>query len=386
MQATTSTLPARVISFPNVQPYALPAVFALSGLLMGSWASRIPALRDGLQISHTMLSFVLLCGGLGALLSYPLAARMMAALGARRTARTGAIGLCMVLPAIGMAPSVPVLMLAVLMLGVTGGCFGVGLNAVAARFEQAAGKSRMSMLHALGCAGSLGGALLGSAVAGMGILPSVHFIGVALPAAALLWSSCQMLDGDDRGEQIEKKAFALPSGPLALLGVLGFCGAMSENSIADWSGVFLKDHFGVSAGVAPLALSAFTVMMLVSRLFGDRLKERHGARRLVTMGATVSAGGLFLAVLAPNEWCALAGFACSGLGLALLFPFIFSAAGQQGAMASASVATMCHVGGLMGPPVIGTMADVLGMQVAIGFIGLLSLVIALVASRARMLA
>lgn len=377
---------ASPVALPALQRFSLPAVFALSGLIMGSWASRIPALSDGLQISHTLLSVVLLCGGLGALMSYPLAARLMSGYGARVTVRTGAMGLCAVLVAIGMAPTVPLLMLAVLMLGVTGGCFGVGLNAMAARYEKAAGGSKMSMLHALGCSGSLCGALLGSALAGSGVAPSSHFVVVAVPAAVLLWVAAQMLQGGDQREEIERKAFALPRGPLALLGLLGFCGAMSENSIADWSGVFLKDHFGASAGVAPLALSAFTVMMLLCRLCGDRLKERHGARRLVSTGATLSACGLFLAVFAPSEWFAMAGFACSGLGLALLFPFIFSAAGQQGAMASASVATMCHVGGLMGPPIVGTVADVLGLQMAIGLIGMLSIMIALVAARSRMLA
>ncbi|WP_019140197.1 MFS transporter [Noviherbaspirillum massiliense] len=360
-------------------------MFALSGLLMGSWASRIPALRDGLQISHSMLSFVLLCGGLGAVISYPLASRLMANFGGRRTTLYAGLGLSAVLPAIGLAPSVPLLMLAVLMLGVSGGCFGVGLNAVAARFEKAAGMSKMSRLHALGCVGSLGGALLGSFVAGMGIKPSMHFIAVALPVALLMWLSCQMLEADEGGEVIEKKAFALPSGPLAVLGILGFCGAMSENSIADWSGVYLKDHFNVSAGVAPLALSAFTVMMLVSRLMGDRLKEKHGARRLVSSGAVIAASGLFLAVFAPSAPLALAGFAFAGMGLSLLFPFIYSAAGREGPMATASVATVCNIGGLMGPPVIGTMADHLGIQVAIGFIGLLSVAIAFVSARANML-
>lgn len=384
MQTTTTNYSPR-LSFPDVRPLALPLVFALSGLLMGSWASRIPALRDGLQISHSMLSFVLLCGGLGGLLSYPFASHMMAKFGSRKTVFYGSMGLCMVLPAIGLAPSVPLLMLAVLMLGITGGCFGVGLNSLAAKYEKAAGKSRMSMLHALGCAGSLGGALLGSFVAGMHIKPSVHFIAVATPLALLFWFSFQMLDADDAGEVLEKKSFSLPSGPLALLGALGFCGAMSENSIADWSGVFLKDHFGVTEGIAPLALSAFTVAMLISRLMGDKMKEKHGARRLVSMGGAISACGLFLAVFSPNAYLAMAGFACAGLGLSLLFPFIFSAAGKEGAMAGASVATMCNIGGLMGPPVIGAMADHLGMQVAIGFIGLLSIVIAAVAARAGML-
>lgn len=276
-------------------------------------------------------------------------------------------------------------MTAVLMLGVTGGCFGVGLNSIAAKYEKAAGMSRMSILHASGCAGSLAGALLGSFVAGIDIKPSMHFIVVALPIALVFYVCYQLQGTDAAGEIIEKKRFSLPSGPLALLGVLGFCGAVSENSIADWSGIFLKDHFNVSAGVAPLGLSAFTVMMLVSRLVGDRLKEKHGAGRLVSAGGAVSAAGLFLAVFAPNAYLALAGFACASLGLALLGPFIFSAAGKQGAMATASLATMCNIGALMGPPIMGSMADYLGMQVVMGCIGLLSIVIAVVASRASML-
>jgi MFS family permease len=369
----------------NLQHVALPAVFALFGLLLGSWAGRIPALQEGLQISHSSLSFVLLCGGLGGLLSYPIATRMMIRLGGRKTMFSGALALSAVLPAIGLAPTMPLLMLAVLMLGVTAGTFGVGLNSIAAKYEKASGKSQMSMLHAWGCAGSLGGALLGSLMASMKIVPAQHFIMVALPVAVLFWISYQLLEADDAGEVIEKKKFALPSGPLLMLGILGFCMAMSENSIADWSSVYLKSHFGVSDGFAPLALSSFTVMMLLSRLIGDKMKEKFGASRLIMLGASLSAVGLFLAVLAPNAYLALVGFAMSGLGLALVVPFIFSAAGKEGPLAVAAVATMCNIGGLMGPPVIGTMADFLGMQVAIGFIGVLSIVIAVVAARSSML-
>lgn len=369
----------------NLRQVALPAIFALIGLLFGSWASRIPALQEGLQISHSTLSLVLLCGGLGGVLSHPIATFMMVKLGGKKTVLYGGLALCIVLPAIGLAPNVPLLMLAVLMLGVTGGCFGVGVNSVASKYEEASGKSRMSMLHACGCAGSLAGALLGSFAAGMDIAPSVHFIRVAVPLALLLWVSYRLLDVEGGSETVEKKAFALPSGRLALLGVLGFCSAMSENSIADWSGVFLKEHFGVSAGFAPLALSAFTVMMLLARLAGDRLKGKHGARRLITTGAAVSAAGLFLAVFAPNPYVALVGFGLSGMGLSLVFPFILSAVGKEGPLALAGVATMANIGGLMGPPVVGTMADHLGMQVTIGFIGVLSIVISLVASRSSML-
>ncbi|SNS83442.1 Fucose permease [Noviherbaspirillum humi] len=367
---------------------ALPLQFALFGLLMGSWAGRIPALQEGLQISHTTLSYVLLSGGLGGVLSHPFAGWMMSRLGGRRALLAAGLALCVVLPAIGLAPTVPALMLAVLMLGICGGCFGVAVNSVASRHEKATGKSEMSLLHACGCAGSLIGALIGSYAASQQIEPAAHFIRIVLPIALLLWIGFQLLPEDRGAEQspaIAKRKFALPGGRLVLLGLLGFCAAMSENSIADWSGVYLKEHFGVSDGFAPLALSTFTVMMLLSRLVGDRLKARHGARRLITLGAGLSAIGLFLSVFAPNPHVALVGFGLSGIGLSLVFPFILSAVGKEGPMALAGVATMSNVGGLAGPPVVGAMADHLGMQATIGFIGVLSIIISLVASRSSML-
>lgn len=386
MQAVPVVLTSRTASISRSLPQvALPAIFAAIGLIFGSWASRIPALQAGLGISHSSLSLVLLCGGLGGLLSYPVATRAMARFGGRNSMLMGALALTVVLPAIGFAPSMPALMLAVLMLGVTAGVYGLGVSSLASKFEKSTGKSQMSMLHAWGCAGSLAGALLGGAMGGMDIAPSLHFMGVAMPMAVLFWICYQFLDAEDAGEKVAKQKFSLPSGPLLMLGVLGFCMAMSENSIADWSGVFLKSHFGASEGFAPLALSAFTVMMLVSRLFGDKLKEKFGAGRLITFGASLSGAGLFLAVFAPDAHFALAGFACSGLGLALVTPFVFSAAGKEGPLAVAAVGTMCNIGGLMGPPVIGTLADTMGMQVAMGFIGLLSIVITLVAARSSML-
>ena len=381
-----STFPiSRPFSFPDAQQVSLPSVFALIGLLFGTWASRIPALQEGLQISHSALSLVLLCGGLGGMLSHPIASRMMIRLGGKKTLFYAGLALCLVLPAIGLAPNVPLLMLAVLMLGVAGGSFGIGVNSVAARHEQASGQSRMSMFHACGCAGSLAGAVLGSIAAGMEMKPSVHFVRIAIAIAVLLWLSYQYLEAPNDGEAIEKKKFALPGGPLAQLGALAFCAAMSENSVADWGGVFLKEHFGVTAGFAPLALSAFTVMMLCARLFGDSLKEKHGAGRLITVGAGISASGLLFAALAPNAYFALAGFACSGMGLALVFPFLLSAAGKEGPLAIAGVATMASMGGLMGPPVVGVIADCMGMQMTIGFIGALSVVISLLAMRSSLL-
>ena len=360
-------------------------MFTVFGVIMGSWAGRIPAMAARLNISHSALSMVLLCGGIGALLSFPVSSFLMSRFGARKTMLYSGLALLAVLVAIGIAPTVAAVMGAVLMLGVTASTYDVAMNAAASKREKATGKSEMSLLHGLACAGGLAGATLGSVMAGMKVAPAIHFMMVAGPMAAILWAAYQVLDISDEAEKVEKKKFALPRGPLALLGLLGFLGSMSEGSIADWSGVFLKEHFNATDGLAPLALSCFSVMMLLSRLVGDKLKTRFGAQRLVTVGAVVSAMGLFFAVLAPSAHAALGGFAVAGLGLSLLFPFVFSAAGAQGPIALAGVASMAYSGTLMGPPVIGAIASHVGMQMAIGYVGILSIVIALVASRTKLL-
>ena len=369
---------------PLLRRVALPSLFAWFGVVMGSWAGRIPALREGVHISHHMLSLVLLCGGLGAVMSFPVSSRLMASCGGRHTMLISGVALLMVLLCIGFASSLPLLMLAVLMLGITASIFDVGMNSVAAHHETMNGSSAMSLLHAYACAGGLAGAAMGSVMAGLDISPALHFLMLMLPLILLLTlgHACVAADG---GEKIEKKSFVLPQGPLALLGGLGFLGSVVEGSIANWSGIFLRDHFGVSAGFAPLSLTAFSTMMLLSRLFGDRLKIKHGARKLICTGALVAAAGLFSAVFATGAQVALAGFALAGLGLSLVFPFVFSAAGRDGPIALAGVATMTYAGNLVGPPLLGGVAHALGMQAAMGGMAGLGIVIAMVAGRTRLL-
>ncbi|MBW8900016.1 MAG: MFS transporter, partial [Massilia sp.] len=340
-------------------------MFTVFGMIMGSWAGRIPAMAERVHVSHSALSMVLLCGGLGAVLSYPISSRMMGSLGARKTMLFSGMALLAVLIAIGAAPTVPLLMAAVLSLGITASTFDVAVNSAATKREKRTGKSELSKLHGLGCAGGLAGATLGSVMAGLHIAPVTHFVMLAGPLALALYFGYSQLDADDAGEAVEKKPFSLPRGPLLFLGAIGFLGSMAEGSIADWSGVFLKEHFGASDGLAPLALSSFSVMMLLARLVGDRLKARYGARPLVTSGSMLGAAGLFFAVLSPDAWFALFGFAVAGMGMALVFPFVFSAAGAQGPVALAGVASMAYSGSLMGPPVIGAIAEGLGMQIAI---------------------
>lgn len=368
----------------GLQMLALPCMFILFGFLTGSWAGRIPALRDGLAIPHSQLSMVLLCGGLGAVISYPLIARLMRHLGARHSLLISGLALVVDIVAIGAARNLPQLMLAVLMLGVAASCFDVAVNALATERECKSGKAGLSVLHAWFCAGSLGGAAVASLMAAHAVTPAAHFAMLALPATALLLLAHAVV-GEGRAAGDVSKSFALPRGPIAMLGAIGFLAAMAEGSIVDWSGVFMKDHFGVPDAMTPWALSAFNILMLMARLGGDRIKARFGARRPLVAGALLAAFGLLTSVLAPDAISALPGFALAGCGLAFVFPFVFSAAGREGPTALAAIATMTYSGSLLGPPLMGGLAQGLGIQATIILIGVLSAAIAVAALKARAL-
>ena len=148
---------------------------------------------------------------------------------------------------------------------------------------------------------------------------------------------------------------------------------------------FALNKFGASMSFAPLSLAAFSAMMLLSRFHGDRLKATLGARRLICGGALVAGGGIYLAVFASGTTTAVTGFAIAGLGLALVFPFVLSAAGQQGSVAISGVATITYAGSVIGPPLLGGIAQSLGLQAALGFTGLLTLAIAGIGMRVHLL-
>jgi MFS family permease len=367
------------------QRYAIPCLFVLLGMVYASWTARIPSIRDALHLNPATLGAVLLCGGIGSVLSFPLAAWLNAHYGARRSALYAGVGLLIALPCLGFAPNLPSLLLAMAIVGIGSGCFDVAINALGAAAEQRAGRSIMSLLHAWFCVGTFCGALLAGAIAGVGVAPGWHLLALALLLAALLHRCYRNLPNDRVPRLRGERWFVIPHGSLLMLGMIAFCGAIVEGSMAEWSGVYLKDAFGAGNGIAPLAFAGFTGMMLLARLIGDRLKEYAGARRVVGFGALLAAVGIFVAVGAGAVMPAIAGFTLAGAGVAMVFPFVFSAAGRHGATALAGVATLGYSGGLIGPPALGFLAQGWGLHAALGFVGILCVGVALVASRAKWL-
>ncbi|MBV8658905.1 MAG: MFS transporter [Burkholderiales bacterium] len=364
---------------------AIPFLFLMLGITYASWGARLPAIRDALSLDPATLGTVLLGGGIGSVCSFPLAAWLVGHLGARHGALASGVALLIMLPVLALLPDWRVLMLGMVAMGLAASCFDVAINALGAEAERDAGRSIMSMLHAWFCVGTFVGALLGSAAAAVSLAPRWHFLLTSIGLALPFLLAYRILPCDRPDPELGRKHFALPHGALVWLGMIALMGAITEGSLSSWIALYLRDHLHASLGLAPLGYAAFAAAMLVARLAGDRLKEIMGARRLVARGSLIGAAGLVLAVLAPNIPIAIIGFAVAGIGVAAVFPCMFSAAGREGAAALAAVATMGYSGGLLGPPVMGYVVHVFSLQAGLLLLCATSIAVAFAAGRARLL-
>ncbi|HSL63169.1 MAG TPA: MFS transporter, partial [Gaiellaceae bacterium] len=310
---------------------------------------------------------------------------------ARRGSRAGTVwGLpvfAALLPVLALAPGLPALFLALFAFGAAAAMLDVAMNAHSLAVERERERPILSTVHAGWSFGGLAGAALGGAAAAAGLEPLGHF----LLAAALLglpWLALSrlLLPADvDRPE--EPPRFARPPRRLAALAVLGFCGLFAEGAAADWSAVYLDESVGSGAGVAALAYACFSVAMAVTRLAGDRITSRWGPVAVTRAGGLVAAAGLASALVAGSVPAALAAFACMGAGLATVVPIAFRAAGSMpGIPAGAGIAaltTVGYAGFLVGPPLIGAVAEATTLPVALGIVVALLLVLVSLARATR---
>lgn len=350
---------------------ALTFVFLADGAMVGSWASRIPAVKDGLDLTTSQLGLALFAMSLGALVSMPLAGWLDERVGSGRIALVALVGGGSSLWLAGGAGSLAALSGALALFGAGFGAVNVSGNAQGIALERAYGRSILSSFHAAFSAGGLIGAAAGGLAAARGGEPSAHFAAVAVTLALVALATAGHLSprGDAGGE-----AFALVRPPRALLvlGVAAFFTLLAEGAAADWSAVYLHGSLGAAAAVAALGYTAFSLAMVASRLAGDRLNEAIGPATLARGGGLVSAVGLAAALAIGTTPAALVGFAAMGAGLGVVVPVLFRTAGTTPGVAPgiglAAVSTIGFLGFLAGPPAIGIAADMIGLRASLGVV------------------
>ncbi|OAH14842.1 MFS transporter [Streptomyces jeddahensis] len=355
--------------------YAVAAVFAVHGAVTGSFATRVPWIQDHASVTAGQLGVALAFPALGAAVAMPVAGWVSHRFGAR-TALRGLLALwtlALVLPS--LAPNLLALCAALFVYGATAGMADVAMNALGVEVENRLGKSIMSGLHGMWSAGALIGSAAGTLAAHLGSDARVHHLLAAAVLTAAGLAACQGVLDLRPADDEEPPRFALPPKSALLIGAVGFCAVFAEGASLDWSAVYLRDVLDTSAGLAAACTTGFTLTMAIARIAGDAVVNRFGAVRTVRVsGALATLGGLLI-VVASHPAVAMAGFALLGLGIAVVVPLAFAAAGRSGpnpSQAIAGVATITYTSGLIAPSAIGSLAEATSLVVSFGLVTVLA--------------
>ncbi|WP_435971145.1 MFS transporter [Streptomyces sp. Qhu_M48] len=357
--------------------FAVAAVFCVHGAVTGSFATRIPWIQEHAGVSAGQLGLALAFPALGASLAMPLAGAISHRFGARTALRGLLVLWTLSLTLPSLAPNIWGLCGALFVYGATAGMSDVAMNALGVETENRLGRSIMSSLHGMWSAGALIGSAAGTVAAHLGGDARLHHLVAAVVLTVLGLLFCQgVLDVRSTPDEEAPPRFSLPPKSALIIGAVGFCAVFAEGASLDWSAVYLRDELGGSAGVAAASTTAFALTMTIARLAGDRVVDRFGAVRTVRVGGAAATLGGAMVVFAPHAAVAMAGFGLIGLGVAVVVPLAFAAAGRSGpnpSQAIAGVATITYTSGLIAPSAIGGIADATSLVFSFGLVTLLTL-------------
>lgn len=352
-------------------------VFFIAGFGMSAWAPLVPLARERANLDEDGLGLLLLCAGVGSIAAMTPAGALAARFGCRRVLLTGALLVSASLPWLAGAVSPVSLAIALLFFGMGLGLVGCTSNLQAVIVERANSRHMMSGFHGLFSVGGFSGAAAVSTLLGLGMSPvGATFIVVAVIAAAVTLAWHGMLTEGARGGSV----FALPRGIVSVLGALCFIVFLSEGAMLDWSALFLTSVHAMPEAWGGLGYAAFSIAMTIGRFIGDKIVQRFGPVRVVTLGGLLAACGQLVSAYAPSWPIALSGCALVGVGCASIVPIMYSVAGRQTVMpqhlAVAAITTMGCAGILVGPAAIGFIAHATGLSAVLNLLAVLMIIVA----------
>jgi MFS family permease len=354
------------------------AAFAAHAAIAASWGPRLPLLKQQANVTQTDLGLVLAGLAAGLFVGTRVAGWPVARLGSRGTIRLGIPLLAATLLGVAIAKDAPSLAAAFVANGLASGLLDVANNAQAVAVERDYGRSLMHGIHGTWSAGMLGAGAVAALAARLDVSLSVHFGMVALAVIVVgLVASRRLLPGSEGIRESNAPRPQPPHGrsqPLSgrkailILGLVGFSSFLAEGVAADWSAVYFYEDRGAATSVAAIGFVAFALGMTVSRFVGDALVARFGPVAATRAAAAGAAAGFILGVALPVPG-AMVAFALIGFALGPVVPVAFSAAGNsrvgRTTTALGWVVTVSYAGSILGPVMIGAVAGLMGLRVAL---------------------
>lgn len=366
---------------------AVGVMFFTCGAGFANWLARIPSVSERLHMDERTLGMVLLGTTIGALVAFRGAGWLLSNFGSKTVNTWAAACACCLLSLPTWAPSSVWVAAGLFLIGACNGLMDVSMNAQAVEVERGLRKPVLGTFHGLFSLGGLVGASIGSAVAGLGVEPTYHLMGVGLLLLPVVLLASRHLMPAETG-QVKQRHSLWPSGPLLSLGLVVFCSSVGEGAMADWVAVYMRKVLNTSLGTAGLAFAAYSFAMLVGRFSGDRLTSHFGPVPVVRVGGILVAVGLLAGLVINHPIAMTVGVMMVGAGLSQVVPVVFRAGGQvpgiSAGSALATIATVSYTGFLMGPPVIGFVSHYATLRGGLGVVALLAVVMSFLAGSVKL--
>ncbi|MEE1943392.1 MFS transporter [Streptomyces sp. TRM 70361] len=376
-------------------------VFLIMGATMGGWSARIPEVRREVGLGETAWGLATTASVAGDFVALAVITVLIGRVSLRRLSLAGAVLILLNAPLMGSASATAVLLAALATWGFAANLLSTPMNAQAAEVERRYGRPLLSTFHACFAFGMLGGGALGTLAAAAGVPPGTQMAAVSLLLGSLLAVSGRWLpeetggeeDTDDTGrprrEQGEERLAARLrrrlTPQLALLAAIAFLDSFAEGAAGQWSAIYAADFLGTGEAVAAAIYTGLTATAAFTRLVGDRLTGRLGHRLLLRVSLLTAAAGMGAALVWPHPAVALAGFAVFGVGTACVLPTVFALAGRQPGLSAGEGVSVAVIGQwpglLLAGPLVGLLAGVWDLRIALLSLVAAALAAALLAGR-----
>ncbi len=359
------------------------------GLCFATWASRIPDIKSALHLSEGSLGTILFAVPLGQLAMMSFSGKLVTRFGSHRILPVCIMLYAFSLTNLGLVQSDWQLGLALFIFGICANLTNISVNTQGVYTEGLFKRNIMASFHGMWSLAGFTGALVGLGMMTLQLNTYTHFLIVAAIVGVLVAFNFKFLiKAKEKMVTVEKKkGFRKPDSSLVMLGVIGFCCMASEGVMFDWSGVYFKDIVKVPGPLVVLGYTSFMIMMASGRFFGDRLIQKFGRKTVMQISGCMISTGLFTAVFFPYIIPATIAFMFVGLGVSTIIPTLYSIAGKHPTIptgeALTAVSSVSFFGFLMGPPIIGYIAEVSTLRFSFAFIGIFGFFIAFMVSRIK---
>ncbi|MCV9927969.1 MFS transporter [Flavobacterium sp. LS1R49] len=377
-------------SYLNRIRFAVGMFYFAMGLCFATWASRIPDIKTALHLSEGQLGSILFALPLGQLIVMPFSGKVVTRFGSHRILIFSLLFYAFSLTNLGLANASWQLSLGLFIFGLFGNLANIAVNTQGVYTEVLFKKTIMSSFHGMWSFAGFTGALVGLGMLALNLTPYYHFVivaGIVLVMIAFNYKFLVKAKEKIKVEEKKKKLFTKPDSSLIWLGVIGFCCMASEGVMFDWSGVYFKDVVKAPGALVILGYTSFMIMMASGRFLGDGLILKFGRKKVLQISGIVISLGLFTSVLFPYIIPCTIAFMFVGLGVSTVVPTLYSVAGKNPTVPAGEaltiVSSVSFLGFLMGPPVIGYIAEAFGLRFSFAFIGIFGFFIAFMVSRIK---